>query len=129
MRFENMSCIWKDKKHILGIPMSFTHYALTEDRLLLSVGFLNIKDDELLLYRVRDINTTRSLFQRIVGVGTVTVSSSDKSTPALELKNIKNPLEVKELLHKQVEETKIRRGVRFNEVNAEFFDTDESEIN
>ena len=124
MRFEKMACIWKDKKHILGIPMSFTHYALTEDRLLLSIGFLNIKDDEVLLYRIRDINTSRSMFQRIFKLGTITVYSSDKSTPALELKNIKNPLDVKEIIHKQVEEIKLRRGVRVNEVTTDCLDED-----
>ena len=75
-----------------------------------------IKDDEILLYRVRDIDTSRSLGQRIFGVGTVTVMSSDKTMPTLVLKNIKDPIFVKELIHKQVEETKIKRRVRFGEV-------------
>ena len=49
-----------------------------------------IKDDEILLYRVRDIDTSRNLWQRLFGVGTVVVMSSDKSMPSLVLKNIKN---------------------------------------
>ena len=52
--------LWKDRKRYLGMPISFTRYQLSEDRLFLSVGFLNIKDDEILLYRVRDIATTRN---------------------------------------------------------------------
>ena len=108
--------IWKDRKRYFGLPISFTRYALSEDRLFTSVGFLNIKDDEILLYRVRDIDTSRSLGQRIFGVGTVTVMSSDKTMPNLVLKNIKDPIAVKELLHKQVEEMKIKRRVRFGEI-------------
>ena len=111
--------IWKDRKRYFGLPLSFTRYALSEDRLFLSVGFLNIKDDEILLYRVRDIDTSRSLWQRLFGVGTVTVMSSDKSMPTLVLKNIKDPVYVKELLHTQVEEMKIRRRVRFGEIMGE----------
>ena len=107
---------WQDRKRWLGMPLTFTRYGLSEDRLFKSVGFLNIRDEELLLYRVRDIDTSRTLWQRIFGVGTVQVMSSDKSTPTLELKNIKQPMEVKELLHKQVEEMKIRRRVRFGEI-------------
>ena len=61
--------LWKDRKRYFGLPLSFTRYALSEDRLFLSVGFLNIKDDEILLYRIRDINTSRNLWQRIFGVG------------------------------------------------------------
>ena len=115
----NIQHLWKDRKRYLGMPLSFTRYMLTEDRLSVSVGFLNIKDDEILLYRVRDIDTNRTLWQRIFGVGTVTVLSSDKTMPTLELKNIKDPLMVKELIHKQVEEMKIQRRVRLNEINGD----------
>ena len=108
--------LWKDRKRYFGLPLSFTRYSLSEDRLFTSVGFLNIKDDEILLYRVRDIDTSRTIWQRIFGVGTVIVSSSDKTMPSLVLKNIKDPVFVKELIHKQVEEMKIRRRVRFGEI-------------
>ena len=111
-----MEYIWKDRKRYLGLPLSFTRYAMSEDRLFLSVGFLSIKDDEILLYRVRDINTSRTLWQRLFGVGTVTVVSSDKTTPNLVLKNVKHPIEVKELLHRQVEDMKIQRRVHLGEI-------------
>ena len=112
----NIEYIWQDKKRYFGMPISFTRYALSEDRLFISVGLLNIKDDEILLYRVRDIDTERTLWQRLFGVGTVTVMSSDKTMPNMVLKNVKDPVFVKELIHKQVEETKIKRRVRFGEI-------------
>ena len=108
--------LWQDRKRHLGLPISFTRYSLSEDRLFTSVGFLNIQDDEILLYRVRDIDSSRTLWQRIFGMGTVRVISSDKTMPTLVLKNIKDPICVKELIHQQVEETKIKRRVRFGEV-------------
>ena len=123
-----MEYIWKDRKRYLGMPLSFTRYALSEDRLFLSVGFFSIRDEEVLLYRIRDINTTRSLWQRLFGVGTVSVVSSDKTMPVLTLKNVKNPLHVKELLHGQVEEMKIRRRVRFGEVMSDNFDLDDNDL-
>ena len=112
----NIVYLWKDRKRYFGLPWSFTRYMLSEDRLFISVGFLNIKDDEILLYRVRDIDTNRTLWQRLFGVGTVTVMSSDKTMPTLVLKNVKDPVFVKELIHKQVEEMKIKRRVRFGEI-------------
>lgn len=118
MGFNGDQYIWKDRKRFLGMPLSFTRYAMSEDRLFLSVGFLNVKDEEVLLYRIRDINTSRTLWQRLFGVGTITVVSSDKSMPSAILKNIKRPMEVKELLHRQVEDMKIRRRVRFGEIMA-----------
>lgn len=61
MATANLDIIWKDRKRYLGLPLSFTRYALSEDRLFQSIGFLNIRDEEILLYRIRDINTTRTL--------------------------------------------------------------------
>ena len=121
---KSIQYIWKDRKRYFGMPLSFTRYALSEDRLFVSVGFLNIKDDEILLYRVRDIDTSRNLWQRLFGVGTVVVMSSDKSMPNLVLKNIKNPVDIKELIHEQVEEMKIRRRVRVGEVMTTDMDGD-----
>ena len=128
MKLNNSKILWKDRKRFLGMPLSFTRYSLTEDRLFLSIGFLSIKDDEVLLYRVRDINTSRTFGQRLFGVGTVTVMSSDKSMPTLVMKNIKNPMAVKELLHEQVEEMKIRRRVRVGEVLAGNYDADRDDL-
>ena len=124
----NISYIWHDRKRYFGMPISFTRYALSEDRLFLSVGFLNIKDDEVLLYRVRDITTSRTLWQRLFGVGSVSVVSSDKTMPTLVLKNIKRPMEIKELLHRQVEEMKIRRRVRVGEIKAGDLGDDDADL-
>lgn len=123
-----MEYIWKDRKRYLGMPLSFTRYALSEDRLFLSVGWLSIRDDELLLYRVRDISVQRTLWQRLLGVGTLTVTSSDKTTPTLQLKNIKQPMTVKEILHTQVEEMKLRRRVRIGEIMNSVDDDDDDEL-
>ena len=120
----NIQYLWKDRKRYFGLPLSFTRYKLYDDRLFVSVGFLNIKDDEILLYRVRDIDTERTLWQRLFGVGTVTIMSSDKSMPNLVLKNVKDPVFVKELIHQQVEEMKIKRRVRFGEIMTTDMDGD-----
>jgi uncharacterized membrane protein YdbT with pleckstrin-like domain len=116
--------IWRDRKRYLGMPLSFTRYAMSDDRLFISVGFLNIKDDEILLYRVRDIDTSRNLWQRFFGVGTITVISSDKTMPNMVLKNVRNPVGVKEMIHQQVEETKLKRRVRIGEIMGGNLDDD-----
>jgi uncharacterized membrane protein YdbT with pleckstrin-like domain len=120
--------IWRDRKRYLGMPLSFTRYAMSEDRLFTSVGFLSIRDDEILLYRVRDIDTTRTLWQRLFSVGTVTVISSDKTMPTMVLKNIRNPIEVKEMIHSQVEETKLKRRVRIGEIMGEGLDDNDDDL-
>ena len=111
--------LWHDRKRILGMPLSFTRYALSEDRLFLKRGFLNVHQDEIVLYRVRDLRVSQTLWQRIFGVGTVTVVSTDKSIPELALKNIRQPNEVKELIHEYVEKMKIERRMRVGEMSMD----------
>ena len=113
---DKLNFIWKDRKRILGMPISFRKYAMNEDRLFVEKGLLNTNQEEVILYRVRDISLHISLFQRIFGVGSVVVQSSDRSTPVLTLKNVKSPREVKEMLHQQVEKVKIQRRLRVGEV-------------
>lgn len=108
--------IWQDRKRFLGMPITFTKYSMSEDRLFVKRGLLNLNQEEILLYRVRDISLKRSLGQRIFGVGSVVVFSSDQTTPSLELRNIKNSEDVKEMLHEQVEEMKLQRRVRIGEL-------------
>ena len=116
MALEPINYLWKDRKRYFGLPISFTKYRLSEDRLFLEKGILNIKTDDVLLYRVRDLDLNMSLGQRIFGVGTVCVHSSDQSMPHLELKNVKKPREVKEMIHKYVEQAKDKRRMRTMEV-------------
>ena len=114
--------LWHDRKRILGMPLSFTRYALSEDRLFLKRGFLNVHQDEIVLYRVRDLRVSQTLWQRVFGVGTVTVISTDKSIPELALKHVRQPNEVKELIHEYVEKMKIARRMRVGEMSMDIDD-------
>ncbi len=111
--------LWKDRKRILGMPLSFIRYSMSEDRLFFETGLLNLRSEEILLYRIRDVSVTISLWQRFTRVGTVTVSSTDKSVPLLAMRDIKHPRQVKELLHTQVEKAKIAYRVRYTEMMGE----------
>lgn len=108
--------LWKDRKRHLGLPLSFTRYRLSEDRIFCTKGFLNIRSEEVLLYRVRDISLHVTLFQRLFGMGTICIESSDKSSPHLDIKNIRNPWNVKELIHHSVEAAKEKRRLGAMEV-------------
>ncbi len=117
----NDKVLWSDRKRYFGLPLSFTKYKVSEDRLFQTSGILNLKYEEVLLYRVRDLSLSRSFGQRLFGVGSITVTSSDKTRPVLVIHNVKDPAAVKELIHEQVEDMKIRRRVRFGEI-ASFSD-------
>ena len=96
--------IWRDRKRILfGLPWSFTVYKLTEEKLLIETGFFSKKEEEVRLYRVMDLTLHRPLGQRIWGLGTIHCCTGDKSTPEFDIRRVKHPREVKELLSDLVE--------------------------
>ena len=111
----NESRLWQDRKRYFGLPISLTVYSLSEDRLFRESGLLTREYEEVLLYRVRDISLRRSFAQMIFGVGTITLDTSDRSTPEFKIVNVKASKQVKELIHQLVEEAKVRRGFRFGE--------------
>ncbi len=113
---EPITYLWKDRKRHLGLPLSFTRYRLSEDRVFCETGFLNLKEEEVLLYRVRDLELKRSFWQRICRVGTICVHSSDKTNAHLDLKNVKDSKMVKELIFQKVEAAKDARRMRPMEI-------------
>ena len=108
--------IWKDRKRFLGMPLSFTKYEITADRLITHHGLFHTTTDEILLYRILDIKLTRSLGQKILGVGTIILYSADKSHNMMEIKNIKKPKEVRKFISKAVEQERISKGVTGREI-------------
>lgn len=108
--------LWQDRKRtIFGLPWTFTKYKLTEEKLLIQTGFLNIKQEEVRLYRIMDVTLNRPLGQRIWGLGTIHCCSADKSTPEFDIKNIKNSEKIKNLLSDQVEEERNKKRVTSRE--------------
>lgn len=115
---------WTDRRRRFGLPLSFTKYRLGENLLMRETGLFSLHEEDIQLYRIMDIETSKPFGQRIFGCGTVTVHSSDKTSPVLELKSIKNPDAVKSLLYEKVEEAKTARRMR----TTELLDTDGDEF-
>ncbi|MCL2813211.1 MAG: PH domain-containing protein [Oscillospiraceae bacterium] len=67
--------------------------------------------DEIMIYRIMDIQLKRKFGQKIFGVGTVTLVSTDKTHPTLELKNIKRSDEVRRFLSKLIQKQRMARGI------------------
>lgn len=124
-----MDILWKDRKRTLfGLPLSFTKYELDEERLFVKTGFLSQKEDEVRLYRIMDLSLTRSIWQRMFGVGTIHCASADKSLGNFDIKSIKKSRDVKELLSKCVEEQRDKKRVSNREFMSEQDDCDEHDF-
>lgn len=120
--------IWKERKrNALGLPWTFTKYALTDDRLFITTGLLKTVEDEVRLYRIMDLSLSQTLSQKIFGIGTIHVSSADKSMKDFEIKNIKKPRDIKEQLSKLVEENRDKKRVTNREFMGEDADFDDDD--
>ena len=64
---------WKDRKRVLGIPMTFTQYTIDNDRLYVRTGFFKSEMNEILLYRILDVKSSQTFGQKLCGVGTITL--------------------------------------------------------
>lgn len=104
--------LWSGKKCICGLPISFTRYILTSTVLYTRTGFLNVKEDEVELYKIVDKIMLFPLGQRIVGCGTIKLSSKDADTPEKLLKAIKRPREVKRILDEAVKSQRDKYLIR-----------------
>ena len=108
--------LWKDRKRtFLGLPWSFTRYRLTDESLTIETGFFNSTEDEVRLYRITDVTLKRSFGQKLLGIGTIHCDSSDVTMQNFDIKNVKNPKKVKELLSRLVNESRLRNRVYTSE--------------
>ena len=121
-----MDYLWSDRKRTLfGLPLSFTKYSMTDERLFIEQGFLNKKEDEVRLYRIMDVSLSRSFGQRMFGVGTIHCCSADKSMKDFDILSIKHPKEVKEQLSELVEKQRDAKRVTNREFMSDRHDMDD----
>lgn len=108
--------LWQDRKRFWGQPITFTTYKMTDDRLFVRRGLISDVENELLLYRITDVTVAHSLWQKMCGVGSVIVNSTDSTTPVLIIKNVKDADVVKEMIHDYVEKAKKAVGMHLGEI-------------
>ena len=115
----------RERKRItfFALPFSFTTYTLSAAKLVIKRGLLTSVEDEILLYRIMDVTLRRTLGQKIFGLGSLMVVSSDKTSPNIEIKNIKNYREFKNELVQRVAKERIRMRTRTSEMMG--FDQDD----
>lgn len=113
---EENQYVWSDRKRLwCRLPWTFTKYALSEDRLFITSGLFKTVENEVRLYRILDLSLSRTLIQKIFRLGTIRVSSSDKTMGNFELINIPDPAQVKEQLSELVEENRDKKRVTSRE--------------
>ena len=87
-------------------------YVLTDQRLTTTHGVLTKVTDDLELYRVRDTRMQQTLWQRMLGLGDVILSTTDASTPEFRLRWLPQPDALRETVRSLVEARREAKQVR-----------------
>ena len=113
---EKKTYLWQSRKrNALGLPWSFTKYRLDEERLYINSGFFTSTEDEVRLYRITDVTLKRGLWQKLFGMGTIHCDSSDVTMQNFDIINVKHSKEVKDMLSKFVDDSRLRNRVYTSE--------------
>lgn len=116
--------IWEDKpaglwqRFLTLIKMNFTTYQITKDELIIKTGFFKQKTNTIELYLLKDPDMTISLYQRLLGIGTITAiidshSNSSRAGTKVLIKNIRNCDKVRKLLRDTIEEDVMERKITY----------------
>lgn len=112
------SGLWQ--RFLTTINLNFTKYQITKDELIVQTGFFRRQTNTIELYTLKDPDLIESIYQRILKIGTVTVSvdshnpnSGEKFGVKINLKNIKNPAEVRKLLRDAIEADVMERKITY----------------
>ena len=96
-----------------------TRYELTTQRLKTTHGVFNRVTDDLELYRVKDTHFQQTVWQRMVGIGDIVLSTSDTTTPVVVLADIAGADGVRERVRSLVEQRRDAKRVRELDVGHE----------
>ncbi len=96
-------------------------YEITDQRLIIKRGILFKTIDEIELYRIKDVRLGYSLLNQMTDIGTIILTSSDRTTSGGEftLRDIPMARDRREGLRKLVDRARQRRGVREMDIDHE----------
>ena len=101
---------------VAWVRVSSTKYRITTQRLFKRTGLIARNEEEIELFRIRDVKLNQGIIQRLFGIGNVVVVSSDATSPLLLIKGVSEPENVKETLRSAYMNARRAENVR----NAEF---------
>ena len=126
-----MGFVERKRIKFFGLPFTFTKYSIDEEKLTITSGFLNITEDDALMYKIQDVRLTRSLSERLFKLGTITCYTGDTTHPELSLYHIRHYGEIKDFIMRSSEEARRkRRSLHTLNIDAEELEEEElDEIN
>ena len=106
-----MSVEFVEKKRwlFLGLTFTFTKYMIKEDMITVDTGVFTKVENDCYMYKVQDVEHTASIWERMVGLGTIVCYTGDTTHPKLLIEHIRNSKAIKEFILKESEEARLKR--------------------
>ena len=106
-----MSVEFVEKKRwlFLGLPFTFTKYMIKEDMITVDTGVFTKVENDCYMYKVQDVEHTASIWERMVGLGTIVCYTGDTTHPKQLIEHIRNSKQIKEFILKESEEARLKR--------------------
>jgi uncharacterized membrane protein YdbT with pleckstrin-like domain len=105
---------------ILGIVLLFRrlniHYELTSQRFIHKTGILKQVTDRIEVIDIDDVSFEQGLVQRMLGVGTIKITSSDRSHPELLMRGIDDVQQVAGMIDDVRRQERRRRGLHIETI-------------
>lgn len=93
------------------VTVRMTRYKITNKLIERESGIILKRTDSLDLARVKDVQLTQSIVDRMAGIGTIEVFSTDRTDPAMFVEALPNAKPIYEKLRDAVIEISQRRGI------------------
>lgn len=124
-----MEYVERKRTLFLGLPICFTKYSISDEKVNIKTGFLNIVEDDAYMYKIQDVRLKRSFFERIIGLGTVVCYTGDVTHPELKMVHIKNAEAIKDFIMQASEEARIkRRTLHTMDINGNYDEEHEASL-
>lgn len=113
------SLLSDDKEDVLWEGRPFLsislHYTITDERIRVTEGVLGKARENIELIRIQDVDYSQTFGERLFNLGDINIHSHDSSHPLIQLKNVKDPESVYEILRQAILRARKRHNLIYRE--------------
>ncbi len=108
--------VWVGLAILLAARKLGVHYELTSQRFIHKAGILSRRTDRIELIDIDDVSYVQGIVQRMLGIGSIKITSSDRSHPELSMLGIDGVERVADMIDDARRAERRRRGLHIEAI-------------
>lgn len=105
-------------KALNSVNLNGIHYKITNQRIIITDGIIGKSQEEIELHKIRDFSVSQNIVEKMSNVGSVTIYSIDRRLPTITIRNIPQPIKVKDIIREAMIKRKNELGIKYNEYST-----------